>query len=101
MAHEQHSRHRPGFYHAPQVYDPLSSYGIGSALGTGYYAARALLAAWSGDDAAGRSYQALLDERWRVYSEALAERYAAAHPFSQTGFWLERRRGLERLATSS
>lgn len=90
----------PGWFavgDAALAFDPLSSYGIGSALGTGYYAAQALLALWSGDEEAPAAYQALLDQRWDDYLDALTERYAAMHPFSAYPFWRERLRRVHSL----
>ena len=90
----------PGWFavgDAALAFDPLSSYGLGSALGTGYYAAQALLAQWSGDADAPAVYQALLNERWSAYVSAVVERYDAAHPFHDEPFWRERRRRVHAL----
>lgn len=84
----------PGWFavgDAAQAFDPLSSHGIGSALGSGYYAAQALLAEWTGDVDARARYQARLDEHWAAYLAALAERYAAPHSWTSQRFWAERR----------
>jgi flavin-dependent dehydrogenase len=89
----------PGWFavgDAAQTFDPLSSYGIGSALGTGFYAARALLSDWSGNNAALNDYQSLLEQGWCAYLDFLAERYSVEHAWSEQPFWVERRNRLQR-----
>lgn len=90
----------PGWFavgDAALAFDPLSSYGIGSALGTGYYAAQALLARWAGDEEAPSVYQALLDQRWYGYLAGLVARYEAPHAFSAHPFWQQRVRRVRAL----
>ena len=84
----------PGWFavgDAALAFDPLSSHGIGSALGTGYYAAQALLAEHAGEQDARSRYQAQLDAHWAAYLVPLAERYAAPHSWTKQRFWVERR----------
>ena len=84
----------PGWFavgDAAAAFDPLSSYGIGSALGTGFYAAQAIASAWAGDEAACDAYQALIERRYQVYLDALRERYRAVTRWPGAPFW--RRRG--------
>jgi flavin-dependent dehydrogenase len=97
-AHSAHSARLaepcgPGWFaigDAAASFDPLSSYGIGSAMGTGFYAAQALLSAWEGDDTGYDSYRYLIGSRYQRYLDTLQERYRAVTRWADEPFWSQR-----------
>ncbi|MCY1079214.1 tryptophan 7-halogenase [Archangium lansingense] len=85
----------PGWFavgDAAASFDPLSSYGIGSALGTGFYAAQAIVSAWAGEATSLEAYRYLLDSRYPHYLDTLRERYRAVTRWPDAPFWERRRR---------
>jgi flavin-dependent dehydrogenase len=80
----------PGWFavgDAAGCFDPLSSYGIGSAMGTGFYAAQALVDAWRGEPETGEAYRWLLEDRYQRYLATLGERYSAVSRWPEAPFW--------------
>ena len=85
----------PGWFavgDAAASFDPLSSYGIGSALGTGFYAAQAIVSAWAGEATSLEAYRYLIDSRYPHYLDRLRERYQAVSRWPDAPFWERRRR---------
>jgi len=83
----------PGWFaigDAAASFDPLSSYGIGSALGTGFYAAQALLSVWEGNDTGYDTYRYLVERRYQRYLDSLRERYRAVTRWPDEPFWRQR-----------
>jgi flavin-dependent dehydrogenase len=83
----------PGWFaigDAATSFDPLSSYGIGSAMGTGFYAAQALLTCWAGDDTGYDAYRSLIASRYQLYLDTLEERYRAVTRWPEEPFWRQR-----------
>jgi flavin-dependent dehydrogenase len=74
---------------AAAAYDPLSSYGIGSALGTGYYAAEAITEAAAGRPGAA-AYGALIDRAFDGYLARYREQYALERRWPTEPFWRRR-----------
>jgi flavin-dependent dehydrogenase len=84
----------PGWFavgDAAASFDPLSSYGIGSALGTGFYAAQAIVSAWAGEASSLDVYRYLIDSRYPHYLDTLGERYRAVTRWPDAPFWQKRR----------
>jgi flavin-dependent dehydrogenase len=84
----------PGWFavgDAAASFDPLSSYGIGSALGTGFYAAQAIVSAWAGDAMSLDAYRYLIDSRYPHYLDTLGERYRTVTRWPDAPFWEKRR----------
>lgn len=75
---------------AALAFDPLSSYGITSAMGTSYYAAHAIADTFAGDERALPIYQALLDQTWARYLQQHAEHYAIEKRWPDSPFWSRR-----------
>ncbi len=75
---------------AALAFDPLSSYGITSAMGTSYYAAHAIADTFAGDRKALPIYQALLDQTWERYLQQHAEHYAIEKRWPGATFWSRR-----------
>lgn len=73
-------------------FDPLSSKGIAHALYSGLCAARALLAAISGDGKASERYDAHMAQIHTVYRAQLANYYAQETRWSGSPFWSRRQR---------
>lgn len=88
--------HGPGWIavgDAALAFDPLSSYGITSAMGTAYYAAHAVADTLAGEPSAAPAYQALLDQTWERYLHEHAVHYALEHRWPDRSFWSRRQSG--------
>lgn len=75
---------------AAAAYDPLSSHGITTALGTGWYAAHAINGLLDGQIEAGLAYLAVLEKAYRGYLEGLWECYLREQRWSWHPFWCRR-----------
>jgi flavin-dependent dehydrogenase len=75
---------------AAAAYDPLSSYGICSALGTGFQAAEALAGMAAGRTSALAEYISLLDQVYDGYRAGWREHYAAERRWPGEAFWSRR-----------
>ncbi len=77
---------------AALAFDPLSSYGITSAMGTAYYAAHAVADTLAGDTKAAIVYEALLEQTWERYLGEHAAHYALEDRWPDRPFWSRRLR---------
>jgi flavin-dependent dehydrogenase len=72
-------------------YDPLSSYGIGSALGGGLYAAFAVRDHLAGHSEAMAAYAQLQGRAFQTCLDLMAAHYAQETRWADRGFWARRR----------
>jgi flavin-dependent dehydrogenase len=82
---------------AAAAYDPLSSYGVTSAMGSAYYGACAAADLLAGRREAADAYRQLIAETYGQYRALLAGHYAGERRWPDAPFW-RRRRELARLA---
>ncbi|EYF05013.1 NAD(P)/FAD-dependent oxidoreductase [Chondromyces apiculatus] len=75
---------------AAAAYDPLSSHGIGSAMGSGYYAGHALADVLAGRDDAVTTYLSLLQNAYGAYLDLQRQHYALERRFLDAPFWRRR-----------
>ncbi|AKT38108.1 NAD(P)/FAD-dependent oxidoreductase [Chondromyces crocatus] len=76
---------------AAAAYDPLSSHGIGSAMGSGYYAGHAIADHLAHRPDALPTYVAVLQNAYGAYLDLQRQHYRTEHRFPGAPFW-ERRR---------
>ncbi|NEQ64003.1 MAG: hypothetical protein F6K21_00445 [Symploca sp. SIO2D2] len=74
------------------AYDPISSYGIASALGGGFYAGNAIADHLMGKREALPAYSFILEQNYQLYQEMLANQYQLEQRWSNHTFW-QRRHG--------
>jgi flavin-dependent dehydrogenase len=79
---------------AAAAYDPLSSYGISSALGSGFYAASAIIDFFAGSDIALLDYGRIINQAYTQYLRLHYEHYALERRWPQELFWRRRHRPL-------
>ncbi len=84
---------------AAAAYDPLSSYGIVSAMGSGYYGARAVADLLAGRREAGDAYRAVMGRAYAAYLDLLCEHYGRERRWPDSPFW--RRRHAEDFARAA
>jgi flavin-dependent dehydrogenase len=75
---------------AAAAFDPLSSYGISSALGGGFYAASAVLDLFGGSSDALPSYQKLIDAAYAQYLLMRHAYYSLERRWEGAAFWRRR-----------
>jgi flavin-dependent dehydrogenase len=75
---------------AATAYDPLSSYGISSALGAGFYAASAIIDFFAGRVDALLNYGRIIDEAYAQYLLMHYEHYALERRWPDEIFWRRR-----------
>lgn len=75
---------------AASAFDPLSSYGISSALGGGFYAASAIDDYLAGNDGALPSYQKLVGDAYAQYLLLHYEYYSLERRWPDEPFWQRR-----------
>jgi flavin-dependent dehydrogenase len=75
---------------AAAAFDPLSSYGICSALGTGFHAAEAIAEAAAGRPSALGEYACLIDRAWACYVAKYREHYESERRWPEEPFWRRR-----------
>ncbi|MCE7995455.1 MAG: NAD(P)/FAD-dependent oxidoreductase [Roseivirga sp.] len=75
---------------AAYAYDPISSYGITSGLGAGYYAGHTLADALDGKQEAFDVYRYLMENAFQAYLEKLENHYALEQRWPQSGYWVNR-----------
>lgn len=73
-------------------FDPLSSYGIEAALGSGFYAGAAISELLAGRSDALPGYAELIDHTFARYLIACHDRYAAERRWPTSPFWSRRLR---------
>lgn len=75
---------------AAYSYDPLSSYGITSAMGTAYYASRAIIDHFQGRSDTFLCYCYLLDKMYANYLQQLQSAYMQEQRWPHSDFWCVR-----------
>lgn len=73
-------------------YDPISSYGITSALASGYYAGQAISSKFQGKEEAMDAYRYILENAFQAYSEKLNIHYNSEKRWTENYYWKERAR---------
>jgi flavin-dependent dehydrogenase len=76
---------------AAYAFDPLSSYGIVSALEGGYYAGHAIADALSGEDDALPVYDGIISQAFHIYLKMHAQQYQQEQRWKESVFWKRRR----------
>lgn len=71
-------------------YDPISSYGITSALASGYYAGQAIASKIGGKEEAMDAYRFILENAFQAYSEKLVNHYNLEQRFRGSHYWEKR-----------
>lgn len=75
---------------AAAAYDPLSSHGMGSAMGSGYYAAHAVTDGLAGQEDAHLAYLDLMQKTYGACLDLQRRHYALEERFSDAPFWRRR-----------
>jgi flavin-dependent dehydrogenase len=75
---------------AAAAYDPLSSYGISSALGAGFYAASAIVDFFTGNVDALSNYRRIIEQAYAQYLILHREYYALERRWPDELFWQRR-----------
>jgi len=75
---------------AAAAYDPLSSYGISSAMGNGLYAASAIVSFLTGEKDALRSFAEIVDRTYARYLLMHHDRYLMERRWPREPFWQRR-----------
>jgi len=77
---------------AAAAYDPLSSHGIGSAMGSGYYAGHAIADLLAGQtaDVVESAYRGALQDAYGAYLDLQRRHYAAERRWPESLFWQRR-----------
>lgn len=68
-------------------YDPVSSYGILSAMGSGYYAGQAIADHFEGDQAGLPTYQQLIQSTFLNYLSLVGQQYRQEQRWPSSPFW--------------
>lgn len=68
-------------------FDPISSYGITSALASGYYAGHALAGVLENQTDALLAYRYVLEKGFEVYLEKLKHQYAQENRWANSTYW--------------
>jgi flavin-dependent dehydrogenase len=75
---------------AAAAYDPLSSHGIGSAMGSGYYGGHAIADLLAGTTEARLAYLGALQDAYGAYLDLQRRHYAAERRWPNAPFWQRR-----------
>jgi flavin-dependent dehydrogenase len=75
---------------AAAAYDPLSSHGIGSAMGSGYYGGHAIADLLAGVTDARTAYLGVLQDAYGAYLDLQRRHYAAERRWPDAPFWQRR-----------
>jgi 2-polyprenyl-6-methoxyphenol hydroxylase-like FAD-dependent oxidoreductase len=75
---------------AAAAYDPLSSYGISSALGAGFYAASAIVDFLAGNQDALPAYRRIIEQSYAQYLSLHQDYYALERRWPDELFWRRR-----------
>jgi flavin-dependent dehydrogenase len=75
---------------AAYAYDPISSYGITSGLGAGYYAGHALADTLAAKEGAFDVYRYLMENAFQAYLEKLEWHYALEQRWPESEYWRKR-----------
>jgi len=71
-------------------YDPISSYGITSALASGLYAGHALASKLSEEEDAMLTYRYIVENAFQAYMEKLSNHYALENRWKDSTYWKKR-----------
>ncbi|MFT5647659.1 MAG: flavin-dependent dehydrogenase [Aureispira sp.] len=71
-------------------YDPISSYGITSALATGFYGAHAIAAKLANEDSAFLAYRYVIENGARAYLQKLTHQYQMEKRWRNSYYWQNR-----------
>ncbi|WP_299245830.1 NAD(P)/FAD-dependent oxidoreductase [uncultured Aquimarina sp.] len=72
---------------AAYAYDPVSSYGITSALASGFYAGKALASYFLGKEDAMLVYRYILENAFQSYMEKLTKYYSTETKWKESMYW--------------
>lgn len=72
------------------AYDPISSYGLVSAIGSGFYAGNAVAEHLDGKEYALPTYGLLCGKNYQIYLEMLSNQYCLEQRWSDSLFWQRR-----------
>ena len=75
---------------AAYTFDPISSYGITSALASGYYAGHALASVLENKKDAMQAYSYVIENAFQGYMEKLEAQYALESRWKESAFWKKR-----------
>jgi flavin-dependent dehydrogenase len=75
---------------AAAAYDPLSSHGIGSAMGSGFYAGNAIADLLAGREEAGLAYLDLMQQAYGIYLDLQKGHYGRERRWTGAPFWQRR-----------
>ena len=78
---------------AATAFDPLSSYGISSALGSGFYAASAIMDFFAGSNSSLLAYSRIIEQAYAQYLLMHYEHYALEQRWPEELFWRRRHEG--------
>ncbi len=77
---------------AAAAHDPVSSYGIGAAMGSGYYAAHAAAEMLSGNGEAQLAYLAVMQRSYDAYLTGCIEQYQLETRWPTSPYWQARQK---------
>ena len=75
---------------AAAAYDPLSSHGIGSAMGSGFYGGQAIADLLAGRDEARWAYLEVMQNAYAAYLDLQRQCYLQEQRWPEAPFWLRR-----------
>jgi flavin-dependent dehydrogenase len=75
---------------AAAAYDPLSSYGVASAMGSGFYGGNAIADLLAGRPEARLAYLDVMQSAYATYLDLLGEHYARERRWPDAPFWRRR-----------
>ena len=75
---------------AAYTFDPISSYGITSALASGYYAGHALASTFENKEDGMLAYSYVVENAFQGYIEKLIAQYALETRWKESAFWKKR-----------
>lgn len=75
---------------AAYAFDPVSSYGISSALGSGFYAGNAIADTLNGNEDALPAYRYVMENAFMQYLKAWQNQYAYENRWPESEFWKRR-----------
>lgn len=75
---------------AAYAYDPISSYGITSALASGYYAGHAIASHFANEVNALAAYRYVVDQAFDAYLKKLSRHYAIETRWKDSIYWKDR-----------
>ncbi|MDD7933753.1 NAD(P)/FAD-dependent oxidoreductase [Actinomycetospora straminea] len=76
---------------AAAAYDPLSSYGVGSAMGSGFYGGNAIADLLAGRPEAREAYLTIMQNAYCAFLDQQLDHYARERRWPHAVFWARRR----------